>query len=228
MENQAYIDFCNAISELQNPTKNKKVTVKSEKGSYTFEYADLASILDVVRPVFLKHRLALIQPVSSDGQTVTVITKIVHASGVIIQENSMSGKVPGRIQELGGLITYLRRYALSSLVGIAADEDDDGNSYSDQPRKVEPRQPVARPVATKPAEPETRPNTEDMVKALEAKAQKLSLPMLAVEEFILQKMNKTIQELSADQIRKTIERIEDPKIQTEIHDLSAGSGQLGD
>jgi len=233
MENQAYVDFCNAISELQNPAKNRKVTVKSDKGSYTFEYADLASIMDIIRPVFLKNRLALVQPVSSDGQTVIVTTKIIHASGEVIQETTMSGKVPGRIQDLGGLITYLRRYALSSLVGIAADEDDDGNQYSDQPRKVEARQPArqAPPQAkTQPAEPGGKKavSKEEILKELHLHAAAVTLPMPALEEFIMNKMSKTLDELTVPQIANILGRLNDPEIQKQIHALSAGDGQLGD
>lgn len=140
-ENKAFADYCAAISELDNPIRNQTVKVNSSKGTYTFDYADLASIMDGIRPVFKKYNLALVQPVSSDGKTLTITTKIIHASGVVVEQSSMSDEAPSEPKALGSLITYLRRYALTALVGIAADDDDDGSAAQREPAVVTPKSP---------------------------------------------------------------------------------------
>jgi hypothetical protein len=129
-----------AQSELKNPTRNRTVRVKmSSGGSYSFEYATLDAILDSLRPVLSKHGLALISAV--DGSVCT--TRLIHTSGQWI-ETSIPIMVAGSgAQAYGSAITYARRYGISSLLPIAAEEDDDANAAegneatkTDHPPKV--------------------------------------------------------------------------------------------
>ncbi len=110
-------------------SKTVKVTTKTG-GSYTFAYAPLDSILGAVRPVLAKHGLAVTQLLTAreDGQP-ALETRILHSSG-----EQLGGVFPlpaavamMTAQEIGSLLTYLRRYALVALLGIATEEDDDGN-----------------------------------------------------------------------------------------------------
>src|SRR5690606_30331183 len=76
------------------------------------------------RPVLKKHGLAFSQFVDDGGLT----TILLHESGEWIEaRTSFDGISYSTAQELGSAITYLRRYALTAALGIAADEDDDGN-----------------------------------------------------------------------------------------------------
>lgn len=114
-----------AKAQTQFPpiTRDKKVTVqKKDGGSYSFNYAPLDSIFSAVRGPLAENGLAVAQ-VLDDGD---LITMLLHDSGA-----ALSGRVAlpqtNDIQGLGSAITYLRRYALQAMLGIAAEEDDDGN-----------------------------------------------------------------------------------------------------
>lgn len=92
-------------------------------------YADLSAVWDACREPLGKNGIAVIQPPAAKGPTVTVTTLLVHESGEWIQSDLTMTANPGTPQGIGSCITYARRYALQSMVGIAP-EDDDGNTAS--------------------------------------------------------------------------------------------------
>lgn len=90
-------------------------------------YADLASIVEVVNETLPQYGLSYSQVPSADSQHVSVATIIAHESGQYIKGIlNMVARDAGP-QSIGSTITYCKRYALQSMLGIAtADEDDDG------------------------------------------------------------------------------------------------------
>jgi hypothetical protein len=92
-------------------------------------YADLAEVWEACRAPLAKHGLAILQPVSAQGPMVTVTTLLTHASGEWISSDLTMTAQQNTPQGIGSCITYARRYALSSMVGVAP-EDDDGNAAS--------------------------------------------------------------------------------------------------
>jgi hypothetical protein len=100
------------------------------------KYASLASVQQAARPIF-DHGLSYVQLPDYDGQLVRLTTRLQHESGEFIEFTTSAPLAPGKqqIQALGSTISYLRRYALSSLLGIAAGDDDDGESYT-KPHEV--------------------------------------------------------------------------------------------
>ena len=104
-------------------TRDKHVTVSMKTGgSYSFDYAPLESILAATRRPLSENGLALVQ-ILDDGM---LVTRLIHESGA-----SLTGRVDlpaiAEIQAYGSAITYLRRYAIQAVLGIAAEDDDDGN-----------------------------------------------------------------------------------------------------
>ena len=99
-------------------------------------YADLAEVLNTVRPVFARHGLSILQSTAFDGHDVNVTTTLAHAEGGWV--SSCASCVPARVdaQGIGAATTYLRRYALAAMAGVAQ-EDDDGNAASHQQRPVQ-------------------------------------------------------------------------------------------
>ena len=96
------------------------------------KYADLGSVIDTVRPVLAKYELAFSQiPVGSGGE-VGVKTILMHSSGEFIEDTITlpisAEKGKSSAQVAGSIITYLRRYSLSAILGVYADEDIDGNA----------------------------------------------------------------------------------------------------
>ena len=114
---------------------------------FSSNYITLDSILEYVRPILTAHGIALLQSNSgvlqnTDNEIVglTVTTRLQHSSGEWI-ENEVTLPVVARIdrtgkaqpldpQSLGSGLTYGRRYALTALLGIGAEVDDDGNAAS--------------------------------------------------------------------------------------------------
>ena len=103
-----------------------------------YRYADLATILAIVRPVLGAHGLALTQRTQIRGEAIVLLTELRHASGEVLDSEYPVAAIGARHQDMGGALTYARRYALCGLVGIAADEDDDGASAPAPVVPVEP------------------------------------------------------------------------------------------
>mgnify|MGYP006286574159 CR=1 FL=1 len=110
-----------AQAEVENATK------ASVNPHFKSRYADLAEVLNTVRPVFTKHGISIIQGAESDGTLVSVVTTLAHKDGGYV--SSKASCVPAKWdgQGVGSATTYLRRYGLAAMCGIAQ-EDDDGQS----------------------------------------------------------------------------------------------------
>jgi hypothetical protein len=122
-----------AQAELVNPEKSMVGTIRSDGGPNTaersFRYAPLSSGLDIVRKTLSQHEIATVQTTSID-ETAGIIrlsTVLAHASGEWIASDwpvcaISETAAPYR---MGAALTYARRYALFTLVGIAGEEDLD-------------------------------------------------------------------------------------------------------
>jgi hypothetical protein len=124
------------------------------------KYATLAEVLATVRDPLADNGFALIQDADTDldDGTVGVVTRLIHESGVELASKRLSApmrkeytkagtEIPPSVQQIGALVTYLRRYSLCAFLSVAV-EDDDGNAASDA-GKCAPA-PAPAP-ATKPA-----------------------------------------------------------------------------
>jgi hypothetical protein len=120
-----------AQGEIENASKN------AANPHFRSKYADLAEVLNTVRPVFSKHGLSLLQSTEFDGSLVSVTTLIAHKSGGYITATASCVPAKTDAQGVGSATTYLRRYSAAAVAGIAQ-EDDDGNSAShgEKPKAV--------------------------------------------------------------------------------------------
>lgn len=110
-----------AQAEIENASKN------SNNPHFKSKYADLAEVINTVRPVFSKHGLSVSQfPSFADGLA-SVETVLMHASGQWMSGIASAGVTKQDAQGVGSAITYLRRYSLAAVAGIAQ-EDDDANA----------------------------------------------------------------------------------------------------
>jgi len=117
-----------AQGKLTNPPKTKTAHV----GKYKYRYADLAEIIEHVRPTLAAHKLAFVQLTShGDGKNM-LITRLLHESGQFL-DSTYPLPAQAAAQEMGSAITYARRYSLCAILGIAADEDDDGSKATEAP-----------------------------------------------------------------------------------------------
>jgi hypothetical protein len=103
--------------KLQPITRSKVV----KTGKYEFRYAPLDAITEMLKPLMQEHGLMIAQGVDADVLT----TRLMHKSGQWMQSETFLNREHASMQGFGGEVTYKRRYALSALLGIVSDEDND-------------------------------------------------------------------------------------------------------
>ena len=128
-----------AQAEFPAIPKSREVTVRSDKGAYKFKYAELSTVIECVRPALARHGLAFTQLLVPDGETLVVRTVLLHTSGQFIDS-----RYPVRLdrqphQAVGAAITYGKRYSLSGLLGIASEDDTDGDGADAKPETARGR-----------------------------------------------------------------------------------------
>ena len=177
-----------ALAKAQNAVEN------AHKGSlnphFKNRYADLAEVLNTVRPVFSECGLSIIQETSFDGSLVSVTTALCHEKGGFVSSTASCVPAKADAQGVGAATTYLRRYSLAAITGVAQ-EDDDGQSAS-HPVKANPVKSVAASVQS----PEVLFATTDELIKLRHRVTHLQvnepafLRKLGVESFITMPANK--------------------------------------
>ncbi len=119
-----------------NANATADVQMKSG-GKYHFSYAPLDVVLEALQPGLVAAGLAVMQPFDGD-----VMYTIVAFEG-----SSMTVETPlpqwATPQDLGSLLTYIRRYQLKGIFGVADSEDDDGNTASGNKAQVTRKEPSA-------------------------------------------------------------------------------------
>jgi hypothetical protein len=114
--------------ELVNPEKSLTATIQSTgRADQTFRYAPLSSGLDIVRKTLGQHEIATVQTTSVDqtAGTINLTTVLAHASGEWIASDWPVCAISETQHRKGAALTYARRYALFTLVGIAGEDDLD-------------------------------------------------------------------------------------------------------
>ena len=129
-----------AQAELVNPEKSLTATIRTGRpgeGERSFRYAPLSSGLDIVRKTLGQHEIATLQTTAID-QTAgmgNLTTTLAHASGEWIASDWPVCPIAetANPQRMGAALTYARRYALFTLVGIAGEDDLDAPDFCDGP-----------------------------------------------------------------------------------------------
>src|SRR6202790_1412229 len=121
-----------AQGQLSNPEKSLTATIRSpfpREADRTFRYASLASGLDLVRKSLGRHEIATVQTTSIDEEAglIRLTTTLAHSSGEWVSSDWPVCLVSETAapQRMGAALTYARRYALFTLVGIAGEDDLD-------------------------------------------------------------------------------------------------------
>jgi ERF superfamily len=130
-----------AQAELVNPEKSLTATVRTGRpgdGERSFRYAPLSSGLEIVRKSLGQHEIATLQTTAIDQTAgmVNLTTTLAHASGEWIASDWPVCPIAetANPQRMGAALTYARRYALFTLVGIAGEDDLDAPDLCEGPR----------------------------------------------------------------------------------------------
>lgn len=116
----AQAEMGTALKDASNPFFNSK-------------YADLTSVMSVVKPAFAKHGLGFVQIAHDAERCACIETVIIHTSGEFYNCGRVSVPVAkGDAQGYGSAMTYARRYSLAAAAAVGAD-DDDGNAAASAP-----------------------------------------------------------------------------------------------
>jgi len=123
-------DFNNAFLAAQRHMPTIKKT--SDNPHFKSKFADFVELVEKVKPVLNAHGLYFLHTVSSDidGNNIVVSCEVIHAESGQSKASSVSWRPEkNTAQSVGSLITYMKRYTLQAMCGVAADdEDDDGHS----------------------------------------------------------------------------------------------------
>ena len=100
----------------------------SDNPFYKSKYFDINKLLEVVKPVLSKHGIVVLQPLVNIEGTTGLSTILINSenSADVLKFDTPIVNIPDA-QKMGASVTYFRRYALQSILGLQA-EDDDGNS----------------------------------------------------------------------------------------------------
>jgi hypothetical protein len=142
-----------AQAELTNPEKSLVATIRSpfpREADRTFRYAPLSSGLDIVRKSLGRHEIATIQSTEIDKEAglLRLTTILAHSSGEWVSSEWPVCPIAdiSSAQRMGAALTYARRYALFTLVGIAGEDDLDAPDLGADPNPAAelPRPPDQR------------------------------------------------------------------------------------
>jgi len=107
------------------------------------QYLSLDNIINTVRPLLADAGLTIVQDLAGEYLTTVIYHTSGQFRGSAMPFSPMSGnKGTNALQELGGGITYAKRYALSAALCISVDSDDDGQSAKIQPKQLQKKKQV--------------------------------------------------------------------------------------
>ena len=113
-------------SEVSDPNRTKENAFLKSK------YVTLDSLLQAVRPVLANNGLSFLQVPFTGTDVVSVTTMLLHESGEWLESDPFTLPLMKKDpQGVGSVVTYARRYSLSSILGVAWDEDDDSQSNNE-------------------------------------------------------------------------------------------------
>lgn len=151
-------------------------TIKKDSTNPFFKskYASLENVIEGTRAVLKKNDLAFSQFPAGDNNLTTIL---MHSSGEFMKSSVKMFPKENTPQGQGSAITYMRRYALSAILGLATEEDDDGNAGS---KPTPPKAPATPKKPIAPKEPLTKtPNPIAIKKKIADQVKEVGLNMTA-------------------------------------------------
>lgn len=200
--------------DLEQPRMNSTVKVKTRTGGeYSFKYADLSECKAAAKKPLAENGLAVTQLIEEDY---SLLTMLVHSSGQWIASRVKMPIMEQGAQAVGSAITYAKRYAFCAILGIVADDDEDGNlsqgnTASKQgkpaPKRTETKAPAKRPFH---ADLMDRGDFFGKIYPYEARERQNG------REFSLRAFIENIYEVDADTLRLIEERYTEYKINNNL------------
>lgn len=121
-------DLAAALCAVQGELK--PAIKQADNPFFKSKYVDLPGVWESIRPLLAKNGLSVVQTFTASADGPTIVTTLMHKSGQWVSSELFLKPAKSDPQGVGSAITYGRRYALAAMVGVVADEDDDGNAAS--------------------------------------------------------------------------------------------------
>ncbi|MNW43555.1 ERF superfamily protein [compost metagenome] len=188
-----------AWGAIETPKHNTNVSVTTKAGGrYEFSYTDLEGIFDALKVVYKENRIAVLQTPKTffqDGNLmISVETMLLHESGEWVKSEPLSVAASNNMQDLGGQITYMKRYSLSAMSGISTEKDDDANGVSGNQVEYKSKQDK---------------RSEAQVKRLFAIANSKNISAADVKKALMQDYEKTnVEDLTKQEYDELCKRLE--------------------
>ena len=115
----------NLATALHKAQGQIKHAVKDSKNPFfKSSYADLVSVWDAIRDAFQANGLSISQMPDMDGDKPVLTSILMHTSGEYLESRILLNPAKNDPQGIGSCVSYFRRYALQSIAGVCADDDD--------------------------------------------------------------------------------------------------------
>ena len=140
---------------LEGMVKAQKefVTLPKDKSGYGYKYTDLDTVITTVRPILAKNNLGFMQSLTMIEGRPGITTRLFNTAGEWIEDTialpDIAMAKTNAAQNMGASITYMKRYALSAILGISSDEDTDAATPQQQQPHQDPK-PAPKPAAKGP------------------------------------------------------------------------------
>ena len=137
LSTETAVDLIELINSLKGLKKTAEVKYKTQKSSMDFKYIPLDDIIAKVKD---NSNFALMQPLGTDEQgRPSVKCILIHKTGEVIESDyyPMSYREESSSQDKGSVITYMKRYALASFLGISSETDNDGKLPTEEEENEE-------------------------------------------------------------------------------------------
>lgn len=119
-------NLAKALAAAQGDLKPPKFDSSSTAfGGRPYRYASLSSVVDAARGALVKHGISVFQPVTVVDGRLAVETILVHSCGEEFTFGAFTVPMASKMQDIGGQLTYSRRYSLCAALSLAAEEDTD-------------------------------------------------------------------------------------------------------
>lgn len=123
-----------AAALVASQLKFTAVPKTADNPFFKSKYADLAALKGAADPIINKEGLAVTQFLGFDGTSDLLTTRLIHVSGEWMQSTNRLFLNKQDSQGHGSATTYAKRYAYGAILGLVAEEDDDGNKASQPPK----------------------------------------------------------------------------------------------
>jgi len=153
MRSELINELSSALSKAQIDFKDvekDKANDFYKKNGIPAKYSSLNAFLVASREALSKNGLCVSQHVQSDEKGYFIESMLMHSSGQYIVSKFYLTLTKQDMQGLGSAITYARKYSYAAIIGLAPDEDDDGNKACGLDDKEKEQKPIVKPIPPPP------------------------------------------------------------------------------